>query len=176
MLEEVRAKLVLLQVGSREEDITEARARRDAAKGRVEETAARLGYCTVDAPIDGIILSTNVSPGQLVSSMAPVTLITMVDDSRRLVRAFVAEREISEICAGERSRVSADSVPEMQFDGIVENVATSVGESPYVGNAPQQFRQVIISVPEKQRQIPIGLRVSVQFSGCPAAGQKPATK
>jgi multidrug resistance efflux pump len=176
MLEEVRAKLILLQVGSREEDITEARARRDAAKGRVEEAAARLGYCTVDAPISGIILSTNVSLGQLVSSMAPVTLMTMVDDSKRRVRAFVGEPEISEICPGEHSRVSADSVPEMQFEGIVENVATSVGESPYVSNAPQQFRQVIISVPEKQQQIPIGLRVSVQFSGCPAAGQKPTTK
>jgi multidrug resistance efflux pump len=66
----------------------------------------------VDAPIDGIILSTNVSPGQLVSSMAPVTLITMVDDSKRLVRAFVDEREISEVCPGEHSHVSADGVPE----------------------------------------------------------------
>jgi hypothetical protein len=37
MLDEVRAKLVLLKVGSREEDITEARSRRDAAKGRVRK-------------------------------------------------------------------------------------------------------------------------------------------
>jgi hypothetical protein len=70
MLEEVRAKLVLLKVGSREEDITEARARRDAAKARLEEAAARLAYCTVAAPISGVILSIRVSPGQLVSSMA----------------------------------------------------------------------------------------------------------
>jgi HlyD family secretion protein len=176
MLEEVRAKLILLKVGSREEDIAEARSRRDAAKGRVEEAAARLGYCTVDAPINGIILSTRVSPGQLVSSMAPVTLITMVDDSKRLVRAFVGEREISEICPGEPSHISADGVPEIQFDGTVESVATTVGENPYVSsNAPQQFRQVMLSVPKKQQQIPIGLRVSVQFSACPE-GQKPTAK
>ena len=43
MLEEVRAKLVLLKVGSREEDITEAHARRDAAKARLDEAAARFG-------------------------------------------------------------------------------------------------------------------------------------
>jgi hypothetical protein len=42
-------------------------------------------------------------------------------------------------------------------------------------NASQQFRQVMLSVPEKQQQIPIGLRVSVQFSACPA-GQKPTAK
>jgi HlyD family secretion protein len=174
-LDEVRAKLVLLKVGSREEDITEARSRRDAAKRRLEEAATRLGYCTVDAPINGVILSTRVSPGQLVSSMMPVTLITMVDDSKRLVRAFVDEGDVSEVCLGESAHISADGIPEMQFDGIVESVATTVGESPYAGNASQQFRQVMLSVPEKQRQIPIGLRVSVQFSTCPTK-QKSAAK
>jgi multidrug resistance efflux pump len=57
LLDEVRAKFALLKAGSREEDITEARARRDAAKRRVDETAARLGYCSVDAPIGGIVLT-----------------------------------------------------------------------------------------------------------------------
>ena len=175
MLEEVRAKLILLKVGSREEDIAEARSRRDAAKGRVEEAAARLGYCTVDAPINGIILRTHVSPGQLVSSMAPVTLITMVDDSKRLVRAFVGEREISEVCPGEPAHISADGVPEIQFDGTVESVAATVGESPYASSPPQQFRQVMLLVPEKQQQLPIGLRVSVQFKAC-TAGLKPTAK
>jgi hypothetical protein len=47
MLDEVRAKLALLKAGSREEDITETRSRRDAAKRRVEEVSAVLGYCSV---------------------------------------------------------------------------------------------------------------------------------
>jgi len=42
LLDEVRAKLALLKSGSREEDITETRSRRDAAKGRVEEESAAL--------------------------------------------------------------------------------------------------------------------------------------
>lgn len=93
MLQEVRAKLALLKAGSREEDIAEARARHGAAKARLEEAAARLAYCTVDAPISGVILSTHISSRQLVSSMAPVTLITMVADRKRRVRAFVGERD-----------------------------------------------------------------------------------
>ena len=128
----------------------------------------RLGYCTVDAPINGVILSTRVSPGQMVSSMAPVTLMTMVDDSKRLVRAFVGEREVLEVCPGERAHVAVDGFPEMQFDGVVENVATTIGENPYATNSPQQFRQVMLSLPDKQPQIPIGLRVAVQFTSCPA--------
>jgi HlyD family secretion protein len=103
--------------GMLKEDITEARSRRDAAKGRVEQAAARLGYCSVDAPISGIVLTTNVSRGQLVSTMVPVTLLTMVDDSTRRVRAFVDESEISKICLRQRAHVTADAVPGIYTNG-----------------------------------------------------------
>jgi multidrug resistance efflux pump len=174
LLDEVRAKLALLKAGSREEDITEARSRRDAAKGRVEEAAARLGYCSVDAPISGIVLSTNVSLGQLVSTMVPVTLLTMVDDSTRRVRAFVDESEISTICLHQRARVTADAVPGIQMDGVVENIGVTFVQDPFARDTSRQFRQVMISVPGDQQQTPIGLRVSVQFSPCVAGQSGPA--
>jgi multidrug resistance efflux pump len=167
MRDEMRAKLALLQAGSREEDITEARARRDAAKARVDEAAARLGYCTVDAPVNGIILSTHVSAGQLVSTIAPVTLVTMVDDSKRRVRAYVDERDVEKLCPGERARVSAEGIPSQRFDGMVENIGLTVGENPLSSNAPRQFRQVILGLAEN-RKPPIGLRVQVQFLPCGA--------
>jgi HlyD family secretion protein len=167
LLDEVRAKLALLKAGSREEDISEARSRRDAAKERVDEAAARLSYCSVDAPIDGIVLGTNVNAGQLVSSTVPVTLLTMVDDSRRRVRAYVDEREISKLCPRGRAHISADGVPGIQFDAAIENVGVTVGENPLANNASRQFRQVILSLPDNQQQIPIGLRVLTQFLPCP---------
>jgi len=167
LLDEVRAKLALLKAGSREEDISESRSRRDAAKGRVEEAAARLGYCSVDAPIGGVVLSTNVSPGQFVSSAIPVVLLTMVDDSSRRVRAFVDEREISKLCLRQRARVTADGIPGLQTDGVVESIGLAVGENPFANNAARQFRQVMLSVPDNAQQMPIGLRVAVQFSPCP---------
>jgi multidrug resistance efflux pump len=126
MLKEVLAKLILLKVGSRE-DISEARARRDAAKARLEEAAARLACCTVDAPISGVILSTRVSPGQLVSSMAPATLITMVADGKR-VRAFVAERDISKICLGELAQITPDGIFGKRFDGVVDSIGPGLSE------------------------------------------------
>jgi multidrug resistance efflux pump len=166
LLEEVRAKLALLRAGSREEDITEARSRRDAAKERVAEAATRLGYCSVDAPVAGTVLTTNVSRGQLVSSMAPVPLLTMVEDgTRRRVRAFVDERDISKICPHQRASVLADGVPGMQFDALVEMISVVVGENPLATNAGRQFHQVVLSV-DSQKEIPMGLRVTVQFLPC----------
>jgi HlyD family secretion protein len=175
LLDEVRAKLALLKAGSREEDIAEARSRRDAAKARVEEAETRLGYCLVDAPTRGVVLSTNVSPGQLVSTMVPVALVTMVDDSARRVRAFIDEGEFSKVCLRQPARVTADSVPGIQMDGVVENIGVTVVDNPFVNNASRQFRQVMISVSGDHQQTPIGLRVSVQFSPC-ALGQRGTAK
>jgi multidrug resistance efflux pump len=165
LLDEVRAKLALLKAGSREENITEARSRRDAAKARVQEAEARLGYCSVDAPTGGIVLSTNVSPGQLVSTLVPVALLTMVDDSKRRVRAFVDQGEISKVCLRQPARITTDAVPGMRMDGIVENISATVVENPFANSASRQFRQVLVSV-SGDRQPPIGLWASVQFSPC----------
>ena len=121
----------------------------------------------MDAPIGGIVLSTHVNPGQFVSATVPLTLLTMVDDSRRRVRVFVDEREIAKLCPRQRARIAADGIPALQVDGIVENIGVAIGENPFAANAARQFRQVMLSVPDNQQQIPIGLRVSVQFLPCP---------
>jgi multidrug resistance efflux pump len=167
LLDEVHAKLALLNAGSREEDITETRSRRDAARRRVEESAARLGRCSVDAPTAGVVLATNVSPGQLVSTMAPVILLTMVDDSTRRIRAYVDERDVPRLCLGQHARVTADGVPGMQSEGVVESIGVAVGDNPLAANASRQFRQVMLSAPDAPQQLPIGLKVAVQFSPCP---------
>jgi multidrug resistance efflux pump len=165
MLEEVRAKLVLLKVGSREEDIAEARSRRDATKARLDAAAARLSYCTVAAPISGVVLSTRVSLGQLVSLMAPMTLITMVDDSKRRARAFVAERDISRICPGEQAQISAEGVSGDQSEGRIEEIASELTENPYEPG-PARFRVVELSFSKNERQFLIGQTVAVKLLGC----------
>jgi multidrug resistance efflux pump len=168
LLDEMRAKLALLRAGSREEDLTEARARRDAAKARVDEVTARFDYCSVRAPIAGTVLSNNVSPGQTVSSMAPVPLITLMDDTRPRVRAYVDESEMPNMCERQQAHISAVGNPALQFNGVVKNIGIAVGDNPLVPNASRQYRQIMLSISENQAEIPIGLRVSVRFSPCPS--------
>jgi hypothetical protein len=90
--------------------------------------------------------------------------------TRRRVRAFVDEGEISKVCLRQPARITADAVPGMPMDGIVEAITPAVVENPFANNASRQFRQVMILVSGDQQQTPIGLRVSVQFSPC-ASGQ-----
>jgi hypothetical protein len=116
----------------------------------------------------GIVLSTNVGPGQL---------LTMVDDCTRRVRAFVDEGEISRVCQQQPTRITVDAVLGVQMDGVVENISAAVAENPFASNTSRQFRQVMISISGDQKQTPIGLRVSlsVQLSPC-VSGQSSTGK
>jgi HlyD family secretion protein len=165
MLEEVRARLVLLKVGSREEDIAEARSRRDAAKARLGAAAARLSYCTVAAPINGLVLNVRVSRGQLISLMAPATLITMVDDTKRRARIFVPDRDSSRICPGEPAQIGPEGFPGNQSLGHVEEIAPDITENP-LETGPGRFRAVVISLLKSENQLAIGQTVSVKLLGC----------
>jgi hypothetical protein len=99
----------------------------------------------------------------------------MVDDTTRRVRAFVDESEISTMCLHQRAHVTADAVPGIQMDGIIENVGATVVQDPFARDSSRQFREVMLSVSGDQQQTPIGLRVSVQFSPC-VAGQSDSSK
>ena len=75
-LEDAKKKLALLRAGSRQEDIAEAAARRDAAAGQLAEAKARLEQCSIRAPADGVV-NVTANVGQFVSTYAPVTLLRL---------------------------------------------------------------------------------------------------
>jgi multidrug efflux pump subunit AcrA (membrane-fusion protein) len=128
---------------------------------------------SVDAPMAGLVLTTNVTPGQLVSTTVPVTLLTIVDDSTRRVRAYVDEAEAEKLCVGQQAHMTEEGAGGPQIDGAVETVGVTLVENPFAENPSRQFRQVMISMPRDQLKNPIGLRVSVQFSPCTAGQGSP---
>jgi HlyD family secretion protein len=81
-LVEARAKLALLRAGSREEDIREAEARRDAATAQLEEARAQLDQCSIRAPVDGVVVDVVANAGQFMSLAVPAPLLHMVEDKR----------------------------------------------------------------------------------------------
>jgi len=105
-VEDAQAKLYLLRSGSRDEDIAEADARRNAAAAALEEARAKLAQCSVASPIDGVVVSRSVSVGQFVSSAVPVILLQLARDGAFGVRAQVDEAHIADLCPQQRVAVS----------------------------------------------------------------------
>jgi HlyD family secretion protein len=178
-LDESRAKLALLRAGSRQEDILQAQYARDAAKSLVEEVAERLNYCFVRAPGDGLVLETLVTPGQFISSAIPITLLRLVDDSVRRVRAEVDERDLSKICVPQRAVVRTEGMPGIEMAAVSESMSAmmippSLSTEGRSANSGRDVREVILSLPSNASILPIGLRVMVSFAACPAAQGIPA--
>jgi multidrug resistance efflux pump len=80
VLVDARKKLALLRAGTRVEDITEAKAKRDSAAAFLDEGKADLDQCAVKAPAAGTV-KVLVTLGQFVSTYAPTTLVQLTPDA-----------------------------------------------------------------------------------------------
>src|SRR6185437_14977529 len=79
-LTEAHAQLNLLRAGSREEDVRQAKALRDAAAAELDASRARLAQCSVRAPVSGVVLDVLVNRGQFLSLAVPQPLMHIVPD------------------------------------------------------------------------------------------------
>jgi multidrug resistance efflux pump len=80
-LNDAQKRLALLRAGSRQEDIDEADARRNAAAADLALAKARVQQCTVVAPEAGVV-TVLVTPGQFVSEYAPTALATLAPEPK----------------------------------------------------------------------------------------------
>ncbi len=80
-----------------------------------------LGRTTLKAPMDGVIGTRQVEPGEYVT---PQTVIaTLMDVNAVYVELGIIERDIERIRLGQRVKVSVDSLPNTTFEGKVDNLA-----------------------------------------------------
>ena len=81
-------------------------ARRDAAKATVERLEAEAVKYRIIAPIDGVVISRHVDPGETVTPGSP--LVTIVDLSRLRVEAEVDEFDIAGIALAAKATITAE--------------------------------------------------------------------
>jgi len=102
-----------------------------SAKGNVNSVQAQLrsvqknlSFSNIYSPIDGTILSRNISEGQTVAaSFSTPTLFSIAKDLTKMqVRASVDEADIGNVKFGERSTFTVDAFPDDIFNGTVQEV------------------------------------------------------
>lgn len=95
----------------------------DAARARSNEEYERWKtYCNpvpILAPLDGVIISRDVEPGQTVGAMQTV----LVQSDRLIVRANVDETDIGQVRIGMDVLMSLDAYPDNTFTGRVDTIA-----------------------------------------------------
>ncbi len=95
-----------------------------SARAILAAAQRNLSYTNIYSPINGTVLSRNVSEGQTVaSSFNTPTLFSIAKDLTKMqVRAAVDEADIGNVKKGQDVSFTVDAFPEDQFSGTVEEV------------------------------------------------------
>jgi HlyD family secretion protein len=167
-LEEARKRLALLQAGSREEDIRQAQALRDAAAAELDSTRAQLDRCSVHAPADGVILDVLANPGQFFSLAQSQPLLRMVPNGPVRVRAEVELSDAIRLCVGQKAAIAVDGLPNAVVRAEVISISPMLARrSVSKPDKSEDILPVVLGFIGNAPASPIGSPVTVRFDTCP---------
>ncbi len=101
-----------------------ARARRAAALAARDRIAALLAKTRIIAPINGVVTTRHVHPGETVEVAAKI--ITIADLNRIRIEAEVDEFDTSRVALGADVLITAEGFPGASWKGKVEEIPDSV--------------------------------------------------
>jgi HlyD family secretion protein len=102
-----------------------AQANLSIAQAELKLQQADLEKSRIYAPIDGIVLTRSVDPGQTVASslQAPVLFVIAADLKTMELKAAIDEADIGAITPGMRARFTVDAFPERRFDAEIRDIS-----------------------------------------------------
>jgi len=125
----VNQKALDLQVaGPRKEDIAQAEAQYRAYEATATMLRQELTDAELKAPLDGVIRSRLMEPGEMASPQKAVFSLAIIDP--KWVRAYVSEPDLGKVYSGAKASVSVDSFPDRSFDGWVGFISPTAEFTP----------------------------------------------
>ncbi len=143
---EIAVKSADAQIKSSEASLTQTRA-------SLNQATVNLGYTVITSPIDGIVISRNVDPGQTVASSmnAPTLFVIAADLTKMQVVANIDESDVGKMRPGQVVSFRVDAFPTDNFLGAVQQVRL---QPAVVQNVV--VYSTVIAVPNPQVQVEAG--------------------
>ena len=116
------------QIGVDSARLKQARAQVQQSQASLKQLEEQLGYTTIVAPMDGVILSRDVEIGDAVSSIlvlgSTATLVMTEGDTTEVyVQGKVDEADIAHVYMGQPARIKVESFRDRLFYGKVTKIA-----------------------------------------------------
>ncbi|HMP01677.1 MAG TPA: efflux RND transporter periplasmic adaptor subunit [Gemmatales bacterium] len=150
-LKRAEANLLGLRNGSRPEDIKLAEAQHLEARAKLQEIEADLDEGFVRAPSPAFVEVVAVRRGDLVMPHQPIVRILRTDDV--WIKVFVPEPRLGQVQKGQTALVTVESHPGRQFKGRVSHVA-----------AISEFLPRNVQSPDERRNQVFGVKVTLEES------------
>jgi HlyD family secretion protein len=141
-------------------ELAQAQATITIKQAVLESAQANLGYCKINAPVDGIVISRDVDLGQTITAgfTTPVLFTIAQDITKMNIKADVSEADIGQVKDGQPVDFTVDAFPDDVFKGTV----TQVRKSPTTTQNVVTY-QVIISVDNPERKLFPGMTADVSI-------------
>ena len=155
-------------------DVDLARATRDQAQAQVasaqaqirqqsastQTTRVNLGRTVIRAPVDGVVITRSVEPGQTVAAslQAPELFKIAEDLSKMKIELAVDEADIGQVREGQAVAFTADAFPDRRFSGTVDQVRLSATTTSNVVTYP-----VVVTVDNSDGTLLPGLTVNAEI-------------
>ena len=155
-------------------DVDAARAARDQALGAVAAAQAQLAsqqaalsstqldlsHSVITSPVDGVVLTRAVEPGQTVAaSLQTPTLFQIAEDLKQMqIILAVDEADIGQLKVGQRVNFNVDAFPDRQFSGVVKQVRLAATNTQNVITYP-----VVATVDNDDQTLLPGMTVNAEI-------------
>ena len=138
--------------------ISAAKAAVDNAKAQLAASEKNLSYTDIYSPMDGVILTRNISVGQTVAaSFNTPTFFTIAKDITKMqVQANVDEADIGNVIHGQRVTFTVDAFLDDVFQGAVDEVRLKP-----VTSANVVTYTTIINAPNDDQKLKPGMTANV---------------
>lgn len=148
-------------------DLNAARAAVTDAQAQVLIDETNLGKTAIRAPIDGVILTRTVDPGNAVAaSLQAVTLFTLAEDlSRMRLQVNVDEADVGSLRVGQEADFSVSAWPQRRYPATVTRVAYGSTTTDNVVTYP-----TLLDVANQDLSLRPGMTASATIRGEPRRG------
>lgn len=154
-----QARSNLKKEGSLRKEVDAASAQIKSLQSAIEQAELQLIYTELKAPYDGIILSRNIEPGEVVSTGRQA--ITMADLSSVDLKIFVGETEIGKVKPGGPVDVKVDTFPNKVFKGHVTFISPEGEFTPKIIQTQKERVKIVylvkVSIPNPDLELKTGM-------------------
>ena len=130
--------------GPRKEDIDQAEAQLQANKAQLALLRQQLADAQLVAPLDAVVRSRLMEPGEMASPQKPVFSLAITDP--KWVRTYVSETELGWIFPGMSASVAVDSFPNRRFAGWIGFISPVAEFTPKSVETPELRTSLVYEV------------------------------
>lgn len=127
-------------------DFVMAQTQLSQAKANLDTAISRLGYATISAPRDGVLIARNVERGTVVQPGRALLVLAPEGDVQLVLQ--IDERNLGMIAVGQKALASADAYPTQKFAAVVSYINPGID----ISRASVQVKLTASNPPSYLRQ------------------------